>query len=347
MMMYKINVDRLPELYAKMAESRALYLPIEKNDQVEFHPWNADACVRLDKLNTAKSAKDLFFPQTENLMKFKMQGKNISIEENRDPVEPFVLFGVRACDVRSFDVLDKVFLADPVDTFYQSRRENGVVISMACHEPEETCFCHAFGIDAADPAGDISCWMVEGTLYWKPLTEKGQALTETVSALMEQAGDQDQAKVEESQKALHAVMEKLPLYDLDLTGFDGDHLLEKFNSEKWAKLSEACLGCGSCTFVCPTCQCYDIRDYDNGHGVQRYRCWDSCMYSDFTMMAHGTPRKTQLEKFRQRFMHKLVYFPSNNDGMYSCVGCGRCLTKCPISMNIVKVIKALGGEKHA
>ena len=69
------------------------------------------------------------------------------------------------------------------------------------------------------------------------------------------------------------------------------------------------------------------------------------MYSDFTRMAHGNPRLTQLERFRQRFMHKLVYFPSNNDGEYGCVGCGRCLSKCPISMNIVKVIKTLGEDK--
>ena len=69
------------------------------------------------------------------------------------------------------------------------------------------------------------------------------------------------------------------------------------------------------------------------------------MYSDFTLMAHGTPRPNQLERFRQRFMHKLVYFPANNEGMYSCVGCGRCVNKCPVSMNIAKVIKALGEDK--
>ena len=117
---------------------------------------------------------------------------------------------------------------------------------------------------------------------------------------------------------------------------------ELFDSPQWAELSRACIGCGTCTFVCPTCQCYDIRDFNTNDGVQRYRCWDSCMYSDFTRMAHGNPRKTQVERFRQRFMHKLVYFPANNDGVYSCVGCGRCVAKCPISMNIVKVIKALG-----
>ena len=108
--------------------------------------------------------------------------------------------------------------------------------------------------------------------------------------------------------------------------------------------TDKCLGCGTCTFVCPTCQCYDIRDFDTGNGVTRFRCWDSCMYSDFTLMASGNPRTSQLERFRQRFMHKLIYFPANNDGIYGCVGCGRCLSKCPISMNIVKVAKCLEGE---
>ncbi|MBQ7164140.1 MAG: 4Fe-4S dicluster domain-containing protein, partial [Clostridia bacterium] len=135
-------------------------------------------------------------------------------------------------------------------------------------------------------------------------------------------------------------------YGLDLSVWGADGLLEKFNSEKWKELSEACVGCGACTFVCPTCQCYDVRDFDKGNGVQRYRCWDSCMYKDFTMMAHGTPRPTQMQRFRQRFMHKLVYYPSNNEGIFSCVGCGRCVEKCPIHMNIVKVIKAFGGEKN-
>ncbi len=344
--MLKITVDRLPELFVKMAENKALYMPIEKNDQVEFHRWSEDAWVRLDKLNTLKSAKDLFFPQTENMMKFKVEGKSLSVEENRDLIEPFVVFGVRACDAESFNVLDKVFMADPMDTFYQNRRENGVVITMACNEPEETCFCSIFGIEAASPAGDITCWMAGDNLYWRANTEKGQAYTEAVSELLEEVGAEGEAKVEEQKKKIRSILEKLPLKDLNLKGFDGEHLLEKFNSPKWARLSESCLGCGTCTFVCPTCQCYDIRDYDNGHGVQRYRCWDSCMYSDFTLMAHGNSRKTQIERFRQRFMHKLVYFPSNNNGMYSCVGCGRCLAKCPISMNIVKVIRALGGEDN-
>ncbi len=119
-----------------------------------------------------------------------------------------------------------------------------------------------------------------------------------------------------------------------------------FELPVWGKLSESCLGCGTCTFVCPTCQCYDIQDRDaKGGGVRRFRCWDSCMYSDFTLMAHGNPRTTQLQRFRQRFMHKLVYYPQNYDGAFSCVGCGRCVEKCPASLNIVKVMKTLNQNR--
>ena len=130
--MLRIAVDRLPELFAKMAESKVLYLPIEKNDQVEFYPWNENETVRLDKLNTLKSAKDLFFPQTESMMKFKMQGKTISVEEDRAEVKPFAIFGVRACDAKSFEILDRVFLAEPVDTFYKARRDRILSVIAAC-----------------------------------------------------------------------------------------------------------------------------------------------------------------------------------------------------------------------
>ena len=140
-------------------------------------------------------------------------------------------------------------------------------------------------------------------------------------------------------------MSKLPLASLTADKFGAGKTQEFFDAPEWKTLSESCLGCGTCTFVCPTCQCYDIKDFNTGKGVVRFRCWDSCMYSNFTKMSAGQPRLTQVERFRQRFMHKLVYYPENNDGMFGCVGCGRCLAKCPISMNIVKVMKTVGGNK--
>lgn len=349
--MYKIAKDRLPELYAAISAVKSLYIPIEDAaNQSQFKKWEEGSNVCLSRLNTVKSAKELFFPQSENLISFKVNGKSIELIEDRDPSEPFVLFGVRACDAKSFEILDSVFLSDPVDSFYKSRRENGVIVTLACGEPEETCFCGAFGIDASEPAGgDVTAWLTENALYWEPVTDKGTELTKLLGTLLTEAdGKADIAAVEEYKKDSKDILSRLPLADLKLDYFSGERLNEKLNevfyAPQWQELYKACLGCGTCTFVCPTCQCYDIRDFDTGHGIKRFRCWDSCMYSDFTKMAHGNPRTSQLERFRQRFMHKLVYYPANNGGTYSCVGCGRCLAKCPISMNIVKVVKSFGGE---
>lgn len=336
--MKKLSLNSLNQWLEGIAGERRVIAPIEAADQVNYGVWTPDSKIRLDALRTVKSAKDAFFPQVENMMNFRAEGKNLSVQMIDPKAEDFVILGVKACDARSFDILDKVFLSDPYDPFYAARREHATVVTLACGKPDENCFCVNFGIDPADPRGDATMWIVDDTLYLRANTEKGEALVKDLE-------DADDAAVKAQQAKTRAVAEKLPLAHLNLKGFDGDHLMEKFNDPHWAELSRACLGCGTCTFVCPTCQCYDIRDFDTGHGVQRYRCWDSCMYSDFTLMAHGTNRPTQVERFRQRFMHKLIYFPSNNEGMYSCVGCGRCLAKCPQNLNIVKVIKALGGDE--
>lgn len=375
---YKVAKNQVSALLAAIAQVQDLIVPIKKAGQVNFGLWSEDAEVDLETLKSVKSPKDAFFPQSETLYSCYREGKKLSIQPEELQKQPFVLFGVKGCDVKGIEVLDRVFLAEPVDTFYQARRENGTIVAMACHEPEETCFCKVFGVDCAEPKSDVAVWMTEENLYWKAMTEKGEKLTEQVLDVMTGVANQDQAEaggcqcqngdmaetgdaqkqnevknvtetlnwvaadeseLDTEKSNIRAIVEQLPYTNLSLEGWDGNATEEKFNAPEWEELYKPCLACGTCTFVCPTCQCYDIKDYDTGHGVKRYRCWDSCMYSDFTMMAHGNNRTSQLQRFRQRFMHKLVYFPANNDGMYSCVGCGRCVSKCPSGLNIVKVIK--------
>jgi ferredoxin len=398
--MLKIAISKFEDLFAAISRHMGLYLPIEETGLVEFRPWLPGSAVRLERLHTTRSPKDFFFPSSENIAAFTRHKNNITIEASRPPATPFALFGVRACDAASFDILDRVFMGDPqfVDSFYATRRQNGVVITAACLSPEESCFCTAFGssvvskqenpeptctspviadsirnpipcngphlpdsstikgeiadqvrndgvepfrhnsIDALNPAGDVATALVGDTLYWQALTEKGQALTEKLRPLFESA---DTAALEAAKTAAKAIFEKLPFAGLSLAGFESADLMEMFNSPQWGSLHYACLGCGTCTFTCPTCHCYDIGDYNTGEKIVRSRCWDSCMYSDFTLMAHGNPRTSQLQRFRQRFMHKLVYFPENNGGVFACTGCGRCVQKCPVSLNIVKVAKAL------
>jgi heterodisulfide reductase subunit C len=336
--MRKVTLSNLDSLFAAIAGKEKLYLPTDTNGGALYKQWQEGVKLS-DSLNTVRSAKDFFFPQTENLMEFKTEGKKIEIIDVRSETEDFVIFGVRACDVKSFEVLDNVFLSEPVDTYYKNRREHGTIISLACTKPSETCFCQTFGIDAAAPEGDIVCHKTEDALYLDAKTEKGTKLLEALSDVTEECGSE---AVESQKELIRERMKKLPLASLTSDKFGAGKTKEFFDDPAWKSLSESCLGCGTCTFVCPTCQCYDIKEFNTGHGVKRFRCWDSCMYSEFTKMSAGQPRLTQLERFRQRFMHKLVYYPENNNGLFSCVGCGRCLSKCPIQMNIVKVMKTLG-----
>ena len=338
--MKKLSANKLYDLFAALSADKALYLPVDGKAGATWQKY-AEGVTLSSATNTTRSAKDFFFPQTENLMDFKMQGKSIEVVDTREECEDFVLFGVRACDAASFEILDRVYLVDPVDSYYKNRREHGVVMTLACSAPDETCFCSTFGIDATNPAGDVTVWALGDSYAFRANTEKGEALLAANAALFE---DTDEAAVATEQARVRAILAKLPLAGLTTEGLGKGMTKEMFNRPEWASLSESCLACGTCTFVCPTCQCYDIRDFDTGHGIKRFRCWDSCMYSDFTKMAHGNPRTSQLERFRQRFMHKLVYFPDNNDGIFGCVGCGRCLARCPISMNIVKVMKAMTKE---
>ena len=339
--MYKVSKEKLPELYAALAQIGTLLLPCAaKNGQANFVPYSEKASVALDAPLTNRSAKDVFFPQVENLLTFKTSGKELALEQNVPPEKMTIVMGVRACDARSFAILDKVFLKDPVDSYYKTRRENCVLIGLGCAAPEETCFCHAFGIDAGAPETDVQTWMVGEDLYWQAATEKGAKLTATLAAILEVA--EETAAVSEQQEQTQKILSLLPLNDFKVNDELPKDELKVFQSKVWEKLSAGCLSCCTCTYVCPTCHCYDIRDYqETDEHTQRYRCWDSCMAKDFTQMAHGNPRKTKLERFRQRYMHKLVYFPENNEGVYACVGCGRCLAKCPVQLNIVKVAKAL------
>ncbi len=338
--MVKLSVSQLNDFFAAVAAEEKLYLPVDTAEGAAFKPYEAGMAYST-ACNTTRSAKDFFFPQVENLVSFKTDHKKIEIIDTRTETEDYVIFGVRACDLASFEILDRVYLQEPVDSYYKNRREHGVIITMACNRPQETCFCQCFGIDATNPAGDVSTWMVGDEVYFRANTEKGEKLAAMAAAIGAEA---DEKPVEDFREAVKFMMKKLPIQDIKLDKISERGLMENFNSPIWDEVFAPCLACGTCTFVCPTCQCFDVREFKTNEGVIRFRCWDSCMYSDFTQMSHGNNRVSQKERFRQRFMHKLVYFPNNNDGVYGCVGCGRCLKSCPQSLNIVKVAKALGGK---
>lgn len=343
--MFAISKDKIDELFALIGEKQPLYLPVDnETGRADFKKWEKG--VKLSSnLKTVRSAKDFFFPKTEHMVSYEMKGKEITVNDPRKEIEDFVIFGVRACDAVGFTVIDNVYLnMNPVDSYYKNRRDHGTVITLACNEPAKTCFCSTYGIDASLNAdkngskGDVSAWLSGDKYFFEANTEKGKAFIEKANAVLK---DEDAKAVDSLKKEISDKIEKLPFAHLDLSKFQGKDMLKIFNSKIWEKVSEPCVGCGTCTYVCPTCMCFDVRDFKTNNGIRQIRCWDSCMFNDFTQMAAENPRHTQKERSRQRFMHKLMYYPMAHEGLFSCVGCGRCLESCPVNMNVVKVIKAV------
>lgn len=343
--MLSISVDKIDSLFALIGEKQSLYIPVDNEaGKADFKKWENGVKLS-ENLKTVRSAKDFFFPKTEHMVSYEMKGQEIKVTDPRKDIEDFVIFGVRACDAVGFTCIDNVYLnMDPVDSYYKNRRDHGTVITLACNNPEKTCFCSTYGIDSSlnenknGSAGDVSCWNTDGKYFFAANTAKGEKFINDVKSVLAEA---DEKAVESCKKDISDKMEKLPFAHLDLSKFQGKDMLKIFNSKVWETVSEACVGCGTCTYVCPTCMCFDVRDFDTGNGIRQIRCWDSCMYNDFTQMAAENPRHTQKERSRQRFMHKLMYYPMAHDGLFSCVGCGRCLESCPVNMNVVKVIKAV------
>ena len=216
--MLKVSKTKLNELFEAISAKQALYLPVDRNDGAAEYKKYESGMTMSKALNTVRSAKDFFFPQTENLVDFKMEGKNIEVIDVREESEDFVIFGVRACDARSFTILDKVFLADPVDSYYKNRRDHGTVVTMACTRPSETCFCQTFGIDPTVPEGDAACFDDGENIFFIANNDKGQAFIDSIASLLEEG---DAAKLCEVQEKARAIMDKLPLAKLSTENFGG------------------------------------------------------------------------------------------------------------------------------
>ena len=204
--MRKCSLDKINSVFEEITKTAKLYLPSEDDDKSAVYKQWTDGVLWSDALNTVRSPKDFFFPQMENLMEFKTEGKNIEVIDTRKETEDFVIFGIRACDVKSFEILDRVFLVEPVDSYYASRREKGIIVSTACTKPSETCFCKTFGISPEEPDGDISTWKTENEIFFKANTPKGEALLEKLSNVTDECDD---GAVNEQKEKISAIMSKL------------------------------------------------------------------------------------------------------------------------------------------
>lgn len=276
---------------------------------------------------TVLSPKAAFLPMVEEILRFRNEGKQIAIDGGKIEAGPTVVFGSRPCDARSLHALDAVFLGGPEDAFFRERRKATVVVTFSCRTADPDCFCTSVSGGPGDPEGsDLLLTDVgdQGFLV-EVVTPKGKDVVQLAPDLFEPIGEIDK------QALVASVPARFSLTDIQarLLGLFGDE-------EFWREQSLACLGCGTCAFVCPNCSCFDIQDEGDLKGGSRLRCWDSCGQKLFTLHASGhNPRSVQSQRWRQRVMHKFVYL-RQKEGLAGCVGCGRCSRACPADMNLLE-----------
>ena len=334
-MIKSIHKNNLPWLWEVLAERGLLYLPQQEGPVTLFKPWREGAVVTLDTISTAISPKEIFMPRDEVFLYFGREGSALEMQAAAGQEGPVTVFGLHACDLKALELLDMVFLGqDPPDALYSKRRAAATVVSVACRQSDPFCFCSAFGISPVEaPGADVAAWWEEEHLLMEPRTRKGEAAIHAVAGGLEERTSVNKP-VSPVTAGFDPTLDKTPAW-----------LKERFDHPAWDNLYRSCLGCGVCTFICPTCHCFDLQDYGCHEQGERFRCWDSCMFGEFTLMAGGhNPRPGRRERVRNRFLHKLQYFPEKH-GVFGCVGCGRCLRSCPVNLDIVYVARALGGGK--
>ncbi len=332
----------------ELSREHTVLVPQQAGDAVEFLPFAEGSELSLDRQPTAPPKKSVF-PQTETLMRFEYQKdpehpdrQTLQIKETLPGKEKTVILGCRPCGARGFSVFDPVFgQGEYLDPYYQARREHTVFVSLACRHPENTCFCNWVGGGPADSAGsDVLMLPAGGGYVLRPVTDQGRQIVEVggfEDASPEQQTEADRLAEEAAENLSPAPeLEEVP-----------DKLFELFeNLDFWELMAAKCISCGACTYLCPTCYCFNISDEYSGLQGKRIRTWDNCMSNLFTHEASGhNPRPTKAQRLRNRVGHKFSYYPKLHEQVFACCGCGRCIKSCPMSVDIREIV--LSAKEYA
>lgn len=322
---------QLTNLLQETAKTADVYIPAIVDGTSQFALYGGEGKgmatePNFSLQNTKIPPKGLLFPSTEKMYSWGTKEGKTFIESANHPTAPFVVFGIRPCDMASIDRMDEVFLTKGyVDEFYQSKRDALTTVALACNRVSDSCFCDSMYSNPNEaPTADILLLEGEDAFEVQPQTDKGQTLFETWRPFLKEGRVQRENVSCEVKVNMDGISKKLH---------------NMFDSPIWEEISTACLTCGSCTFICPTCHCFDLSQARKKEENARFRCWDSCMFIDYTLMAgNHNPREQKRARVRQRFMHKLCFFEERY-GQPLCVGCGRCLIDCPATVDIVEIIK--------
>ncbi|TET50280.1 MAG: hypothetical protein E3J64_08440 [Anaerolineales bacterium] len=312
----------------QLAGDGDLIAPQEIDGHVLYRRVSSVKDILLEYERPELSAKEAVLPATEVLLRMERKGGEATLEEAL-PDRPQVVFGVRPCDARGIAVLDALLVEqDPIDRAYAHHRERTTLVGLACPQMWEGCFCTSMGGAPDDKAHlDVLLRQTDGGYAVEAVTESGTALVKGLETTA------SKAKLPASAADAEAVPVTKP-----------EKWRELFEGGIWRRHGERCLSCRICTYVCPTCRCFDVVDrvVERRTGVtriERLRVWDACTSPNYRRVAGGhNPRSTKPDRLRNRFFCKFCYYPEDF-GPPACVGCGRCVVSCPVDIDITEVMQ--------
>ena len=293
------------------------------------------------------SWKRFLYPPAVRLWQATRNGKGFQILEDKPAKKKMAFIGVRACELHAMAIQDKVFLGGPaLDCHYQARRDGIFVLAVNCGQAGNTCFCSSMGTGPkADSGFDLALTeILEGDEHYF-VAEMGTELgREVLSGIPQKAASAAQV---ERAKAIHAATATQMGRSMDTTGIK-ELLYANSEHPRWEEVAARCLTCANCTMVCPTCFCSTVEDVTDltGEHAERWRKWDSCFTTDFSYIHGGSVRATAKSRYRQWMTHKLASW-IDQFGTSGCVGCGRCITWCPVGIDITEEVKAIRDSEAA
>ncbi|MBL7137906.1 MAG: 4Fe-4S dicluster domain-containing protein [Bacteroidales bacterium] len=335
---YSTDSAGLQAFYEAIINAHETYAPVEKFGKYDFKKVDSLAgCDPDSPIPQTMSVKSLFFPKSAKVMKYTATSEGTELSDTtEDPLAgKRVVLGVKHCDARGLQVLDAVYKWDYIDTDYEKRRENTILISPRCDQAVTHCFCTSLDYDVENlDAMDVAVIHVgDGKVYLQARTEKGKNfLKENNKGLSAANG----AAKEEMKKQYDKFAGSFRL-SMDYKEIN-EKMQDKFDSPAFEEVSSNCVSCNTCAFVCPTCHCFKISDEKIRDKGVRYKSYDSCNNVYFTLMAGGhNPRPVKYRRWRQRSMHKFVYY-KERFGVNLCIGCGKCTISCPVNISIFEVV---------
>jgi len=336
----KINKKDLTKLLNEWRREFTVSVPSQESGTAQMVIWQGQDIDSLSWYrNTVIPPKDIILPLMEEMFSFAKDKDGYNVELPPASKQKQLIFGIRPCDAKALTILDMTFNDTYQDPYYVNRRQNTLLVGLACNNPYDSCFCTALGGSPSNTDGvDLMFTDIGNEFLIEAVTEAGKELLGKTNSLT-QATEDDQNKAKQVKKAAYQkVTRNIDTKDID------KKLLASFNDQGfWQKVAAKCISCGICTLLCPTCYCFDINDEMSDKRGARFRSLDSCAFSMYTKMPMENPRQEKWQRVRNRVCHKYEFYPTLFNTI-ACTGCGRCIRLCPVNWDITQTLNSLPSQ---